>query len=1639
MKYLYHALLASFIILSSTTLAYAQTVVLAPITTNTTWTAANGPFLIGIPVTIQSGATLTIEPGTIVKFTEQSAGLEIETGATLSAQGTAGQPIYFTSYSDDVGGDTNGDGGATTPTNRQWGRIVNFGTLNLANAQVRYGGYIAGGLSLRNGSVTSLTSAIIHDMGSDGISLSGGTLTATGSTISNNGKGLDQSGGSATFTSSTFSNNTQGFEVQGTSTSAILTGNTFTNNTQTGVFVNPGTITQSGNTITGGSLRAFMLSGTLNHPLALSSDVPYVVNGVFTITASGELIVPAGAIVKFRDTSSGITVQSGGILTSQGTEESPVLFTDIDSPEGGDTDGDGDTTPASRAWGKIQNAGMLTLSYTTLSYGGYVAGGLTFTSGSTNTLDHVHVISMGSDGISQQGGTTEITYSSISGHGKGIEVTGGTLSVHMSSFTENFSLSIDNNTLTSVDATNNWWADRTGPQHPSNVGGAGESISNNVSFVPFLKYDPTKVIKVAVILAEAYDVRHVSSQITNAQPCKKRQAETYPYGHNKVFYEHFYECITDYYREVSKGTVNLEFTIFDNNGQWYTTAKNQTYYEPSCLPVAGCLNGKESEFISDVLNLTQGVLDRNAYDAIIVKHSANAQSAMRTQVPLPSQQPFVSLTRKVITALTSEYEGIGADTHELGHILGGLSSKTGGVYLPDVYDMGLKTKVGSNLFKDKNGDWELMASGSENGLQGNPPHLSSFMQEFLGWINYREFTTSNSKSEWITPLVQIPYGGDAITYSLSRAPKPAEDTFYIIEKRDRALSTWDSSLPGQYDKNVLLYYVETNGFIRDGWRSNNTDVASLAGWDITLQDGAILNNGNSIFKDWDHLISFTITGEQTSFGIEETRVTLSELSELNAVQKIQGVILRHAKPLWINSGFFRSYDSSDDRLSQKMFNFAWVYIQELFIISILLLALMLLWTYVRYLEKKSKKSTKVDSSSKIFKIAWVIVLLIFANYLFYNTTLQWLSYGYSCPKNYSIPCARAFPFYAPSGSEVQPDLDLHAITPDGRHVGVNYVTGEYENQIAGSIVSGDNQGIHEWIFVPEGETVRYYISARDNERFLAEHPEITDTTDSFSIYARTLDPETGVFTSETVENQTIVPTQERVFEVSGTEQPTIIPIFNLSLTADNQRLPQGSEIPALTYTLSGFDLGDTVESSTTGTATCTTTATNTSPVGTYPITCSVGTFVSTKYTLNTFTAGTLTVIPTLTVSADDVTVPQGSEIPTLTASISGFINGDTLESATVGTPDCTTTATVESSIGTYPIVCAVGTLTSETYAITTYVEGILTILPQLTVTAEDKTMTEGGTPPSLTATLSGFINGDTQETTTTGAPVCTTPATPTSVPGAYPITCEQGTLNSNAYAFTTFVDGTLTVEPAIVIRPLTVTADNKSIMRGASLPSFTYALSGFVNGDTAASSTTGSALCTTTATPDSPVGTYPITCTEGTLTSATYTFADFVAAELTVTDGTPPELQAIFDATLKDVVLSAVDSVDEQPTFSHTGNVFTLTDSAGNITKINLTKYKESATRLRLTYTSITRNGVTVTVPQTTIMYDWALTSSGVLKDIDSKVTVAGVEKYMFTYNRNKDQTKIKVKNGNSQTTTTRSGFVTPAATTDGNGVIVAY
>ena len=328
----------------------------------------------------------------------------------------------------------------------------------------------------------------------------------------------------------------------------------------------------------------------------------------------------------------------------------------------------------------------------------------------------------------------------------------------------------------------------------------------------------------------------------------------------------------------------------------------------------------------------------------------------------------------------------------------------------------------------------------------------------------------------------------------------------------------------------------------------------------------------------------------------------------------------------------------------------------------------------------------------------------------------------------------------------------------------------------------------------------------------------------------------------------------------------------LVITASSGSMTYGGSVPGVSASYSGFENGDTA-SSLTKLPTCTTTATSSSAVGTYTTSCSGA--VDPNYTI-VYVAGAVRVsAANLTITASSASMSYGGSVPAVSASYSGFVNGDSATSLTTK-PACSTTVTSSSPVGSYATSCS-GAVDAN-YNIT-YVAGTVAIRPvNLTITASSATVTYGGAAPTITATYSGFVNGDSATSLTT-KPTCTTAVTAASTVGSYASTCS-GAADGN-YTIN-YVFGSVTVTPAV----LTVTANNQTKALGAAVPALTATITGFVDGQTLATSgVTGQPTCATTATTSSPAGSYPITCSVGTLAAVNYTFS-LAAGTLTVTGST---------------------------------------------------------------------------------------------------------------------------------------------------------
>src|SRR5207244_3064630 len=201
------------------------------------------------------------------------------------------------------------------------------------------------------------------------------------------------------------------------------------------------------------------------------------------------------------------------------------------------------------------------------------------------------------------------------------------------------------------------------------------------------------------------------------------------------------------------------------------------------------------------------------------------------------------------------------------------------------------------------------------------------------------------------------------------------------------------------------------------------------------------------------------------------------------------------------------------------------------------------------------------------------------------------------------------------------------------------------------------------------------------------------------------------------------------------------------------------------------------------------------------------------------------------VAAENKGKTYGDDNPELTAMVTGTVNGDTLNYSLA------TTAVKFSGVGDYAITVTLGL--NPNYHVTKTDGNLHINAKDASEAAENKGKTYGDDNPTLTATVTGTVNGDTLNYS-----LATTAAKFSSV-GDYAITV---TLGSNPNYNVSKTDGTLHVNP----KALDITANNQSKTYG---DTFTFTGTEFssgaggqlINGDNVTSVTLTSAGAAPTA------------------------------------------------------------------------------------------------------------------------------------------------------------------------------------------------
>ncbi|MCC7362114.1 MAG: hypothetical protein IT317_21700 [Anaerolineales bacterium] len=282
------------------------------ITTAVTWNLAGSPYIVQGLVNIASGGSLTIEPGVVVKF-DANQWMRVEAGGVLTATGTSGQPISFTSS-------------AGSPAPGDWQDLVVYGAATLQHCDFSHG---AGGghwsqLEINSSSVV-VEDCAIHDGLRDGIRLwgdPGTTPTLRNLAISNNGMAA--------------------IRMTRLDISAVLDNLTLSGNGLDALTWETQTTGGGNVTINGAGLNGAPLQG-----------------GNLQLSAGTQLTLTAGTTLKLG-TGAYLQVSSGTQLVAAGTAAQPVTITSAAaSPGPGDWQGI-----------FIQSGAAATLQHCDLAYGG---------------------------------------------------------------------------------------------------------------------------------------------------------------------------------------------------------------------------------------------------------------------------------------------------------------------------------------------------------------------------------------------------------------------------------------------------------------------------------------------------------------------------------------------------------------------------------------------------------------------------------------------------------------------------------------------------------------------------------------------------------------------------------------------------------------------------------------------------------------------------------------------------------------------------------------------------------------------------------------------------------------------------------------------------------------------------------------------------------------------------------------------------------------------------------------------------------------------------------------------------------------------------------------------------------------------
>ncbi|MCK5285927.1 MAG: lamin tail domain-containing protein [Candidatus Pacebacteria bacterium] len=343
-------------------------------------TKDNSPYIVmSDGLTVQLGKTLVVEEGVVIKTINRSGSAEIKVNGTVKTNGSVTKPVIFTTFGDDIGGDTNGDGvcisGTATSTcpgelNNFWSQLIlTAGSIGseFNNTIFKYGGHrlyttYPTAMLIVDKATANFNNSTFENSYSSGLYADTSILNIDSCIFQNNKSYVAYNDYSQTFNNayyglvalrgdisvenSDFNYNQIGlglFDTQG----SIVKSNTFKNNNSNEksfplILNGSFSFEVANNSGSGNDKNGIQACGYITkvgfNTILTQNPLPYVVEKSIEIMKDTSLSIEAGSVFKFKNSSVNIM----GELNINGVLGNPVIFTSAeDDSDGVDVYNDG--------------------------------------------------------------------------------------------------------------------------------------------------------------------------------------------------------------------------------------------------------------------------------------------------------------------------------------------------------------------------------------------------------------------------------------------------------------------------------------------------------------------------------------------------------------------------------------------------------------------------------------------------------------------------------------------------------------------------------------------------------------------------------------------------------------------------------------------------------------------------------------------------------------------------------------------------------------------------------------------------------------------------------------------------------------------------------------------------------------------------------------------------------------------------------------------------------------------------------------------------------------------------------------------------------------------------------------------------